>query len=82
MTSDETSLIMQVMKHHVEVKKIDGIKIARDKKGLTQADLAMLVKVERSTIAKWETKGKYPRCEMLPKLAKALGCTIEELFYE
>lgn len=59
---------------------MDGIRIQREKRGLTQDDLAKRSGVDRSTVAKWESSGGYPRCEKLPKLAEILGCTIDELF--
>ena len=58
------------------MNKIQGI---RSSKGLTQEQLASILNIDRSTIAKWETGQSLPRAELLPKLAAALGCTIDEL---
>ena len=52
----------------------------RKEKNLRQEDLALALGVERSTVAKWETGIASPRAELFPKLAKVLGCTIDELF--
>ena len=52
----------------------------RKRAKLKQFELADLLKVERSTIAKWESGAAYPRASHLPELAKALDCTIDELY--
>ena len=55
------------------------IKELRKKNCLSQCELAELLSVQRSTVAKWETGRTFPRTEQLPKLARALNCTIDEL---
>ena len=45
---------------------MDGLKICRAKRGLTQAELADALHVRQSTVAMWETNGSYPRADMLP----------------
>lgn len=52
----------------------------RNKLGMTQEDLAQKLKVERSTIAKWESGAALPRTDKIPILAEALGCEIKDLF--
>ena len=47
---------------------------------MTQRELADILGVERSSIAKWESGSAYPRASQLPALAKALGCSIDELY--
>lgn len=64
------------MIHLIELKKL------RMSKMLTQADLANELGVSRATVAMWETGGTKPRADMLPKLARVFGCTIDELFRE
>ncbi len=59
---------------------MNGIKKLRKKAGLTQFHLAECLSIEQSTISKWETGESKPRTNMLPVLAKALNCTIDELF--
>ena len=56
-----------------------NIDIKRVNAGLSQERLANLLKVERSTVAKWETGKSMPRAELLPKIAKILGCTVDDL---
>lgn len=47
---------------------------------ISQDELAKLLGVTRSTVAMWETGKSFPRADMLPQLAKILGCTIDDLF--
>lgn len=44
--------------------------------------LAEKLGVTRTAITKWETGDSYPRAEMLPQIAKHLGCTIDDLYAE
>ena len=46
---------------------------------LTQEQVAQDVGVQRTTGAMWESGQSRPRAELLPKLAKLFGCSIEEL---
>ena len=56
------------------------IRELRQSAGMTQQALASELKVDRSTVAYWETGTAMPRAEQLPKLADVLGCTIDALF--
>lgn len=51
----------------------------REKKDMSQQAVALEIGVERSTVARWESGKSRPRAELLPKLAKLFGCSIEEL---
>ncbi|MDD3224730.1 MAG: helix-turn-helix transcriptional regulator [Clostridium sp.] len=55
------------------------LKRLRDSRGLTQQDIATLLKVGRSTIAGYETKGKQPDFEKLKILANFFNVTIDYL---
>ncbi|MEE6451205.1 helix-turn-helix transcriptional regulator [Gottfriedia acidiceleris] len=58
------------------------VKLARVEKELTQQDLAALIGVTRQTINLIE-KGKYnPTIKLCVELAKSLGKTLDELFWE
>ena len=58
------------------------MKIARIEKGLSQQDLADKVEATRQTIGLIE-KGKYnPSLNLCIKIAKALGRTLNDLFWE
>ena len=54
----------------------------RKRANLKQQELADLLHVERSTVAKWEIGAAYPRASQLPALAKALQCSIDDLYEE
>ena len=56
-----------------------NLKKIREARNITQMELAAKIEVPQSTIASWETGRAFPRAEKLPAIAKALGCTIDEL---
>ena len=56
-----------------------NIKKMREKRNLTQENLAEILNVSQSTVAMWETDKALPRADKLPAIAKALGCTIDDL---
>ena len=58
---------------------MNSIQSRRTRLGITQEELAAVIEVDRSTIAKWETGKALPRAELLPKLARALNCSIDNL---
>jgi transcriptional regulator with XRE-family HTH domain len=51
----------------------------RQAAGLSQAELAELVDEPQANIAYWERSEKPPRSDALPKLARVLGVSIEEV---
>ena len=58
------------------------MKIIQEKRialGIKQGDFALSLKVDRSTVSKWETGRAMPRAELLPKIAGVLCCTVDEL---
>lgn len=55
------------------------IKQKREQLGLKQAELASIMNVTQTSIAKWETEQAIPRIDKLIKLAKIFNCTIDEL---
>ena len=59
-----------------------NIEFYRKREGLTQAELAEKVFVSQAAVSNWE-EGKYPpRRRLLPLIAEALNCTVEELTTE
>lgn len=48
--------------------------------GLTQTAISEALKIDRSTVAKWESGEANPRADKLPALAELLGCSIDDLF--
>ena len=57
-----------------------NIKYLRNKKGLTQEELAKAIGAAQPTVACWETGRASPTSDKLPDIAAALGCTIDELY--
>lgn len=55
------------------------IKTLREQKGINQSKFAEMISENRTTVAMWEAGKSNPRADKLPKLAKALGCTVDEL---
>lgn len=56
-----------------------SIRMARKRKGLTQAELAKLMGVHQTNIVAWENGKWSPRARHLPKLASILETTVDEL---
>lgn len=57
------------------------IKNTRVQQGLTQYELAEKLGLSsKSTVSMWESGERTPSAAMLPRIAKALGCTIDALF--
>lgn len=61
---------------------MNTIRKRREMAGIRQEDLANILGVDRSAVGKWETGENNPRFELLPALARALDCTIDELFVD
>lgn len=59
---------------------MSGIAELRKKAGMTQKELAYALKVERSTVAKWESGTSFPTGDKIPQVAEALKCGIGDLF--
>lgn len=58
------------------------IRAARAERGLTQAELADRVGATRQTIGLIETGGYNPSLKLCLAIARALGRTLDELFWE
>ena len=56
-----------------------NIKTYRQKKGMTQAELARKMGKSTNTINQWESGVRQPKADLLPQLADNLGCTVDEL---
>lgn len=52
---------------------------ARKRAGLLQRQVAEALGVSMGTVAMWDTGRNNPRADMLPKIAKLYGCTVDEL---
>ena len=67
------------MNSHLKLK--NNLKEFRQKKGLTQTQLASLVASSKNTISSIETGQFCPTAYLAALLCTALDCTFEELFY-
>lgn len=52
----------------------------RKKAKITQKEFAARIGAGQGTVSMWETNQSVPRVGMLPKIAQALGCSIQDLF--
>ncbi len=59
-----------------------NLKIARIKQNLTQVELAKMVGITNKYLSQLETgKSKNPSKALMEKIARALNCTVQELFF-
>ena len=58
----------------------ESIRELRRAKDLTQEELGKLLEMTSQTVSKWERNESYPDAEMLPKLADALGVSLDRLY--
>ena len=56
------------------------IKEFRTRERLTQAQVAELLDVSAQAISKWEREECYPDITLLPVLADAIGCKVDDFF--
>ena len=61
-------------------KKLEGLQPRRKAMGMTQADVAEALGIERATVGMWETGTSWPSARVLPDLAGLLCCSIDELY--
>lgn len=54
----------------------------REQAGMTQQELAKKMNVSQSAVSLWESKKTTPLKKTWKKLAKVLGCTVDELLKE
>ncbi len=55
------------------------IKRVRDKRGITQKELADKIGVKAAVISNWETGKNRPNVDLLPAICKALSVSADEL---
>ncbi len=77
------ALFYQILndKSRMEVESL-SVKELRIKAELTQAQLAKKMNVDQSCVSLWESRKTRPAKKLHKKLARVLGCTINELFEE
>ena len=59
-----------------------NIKQLRQQKGLTQEQVAEILRVSTQTISRWECNTTYPDIMLLPEIARLYCVTIDDLFQE
>ena len=72
------------MKNGDQIEALSGnlaanLRYIRDRRGLTQGQVAKLASLPRSTVSQVETGSGNPTLAVLARLARALGVSIEEL---
>lgn len=70
---------MKCNAYRKEAAKTKKLRELREKRGLKQGELAKILGVGRTTVTLWERGVNKPRADMLPSVARALRCTIDEL---
>ena len=66
-----------------ESKKLgDKLKTLRDKRGWSQGQVAKKVSADPQRISKYERGVIFPTVDMLIKLAKAFGVTLDDLLFD
>ncbi len=56
-----------------------SMKELRERRGLSQVQIADRLAVDKSTVSKWESGDSTPLKKYRPQLCELLGCTEEEL---
>ena len=56
------------------------IRELREAANLQQKQVAAYMNVLQSTVSNWETEVALPKARELPRLARVLGCSIDDLF--
>ncbi|MFG6221964.1 helix-turn-helix domain-containing protein [Staphylococcus aureus] len=61
------------------MKLAEAIKEQRELKGLSQEELANILKVSRQSVSKWESAKNYPSLDILIAMSDLFGITIDHL---
>lgn len=61
---------------------MNGFAEYRKRAGLTQIEVAKHLGVDKSTVAKWESDGVWPRKNILKKLVELYHCSLDKLIHE
>ena len=59
--------------------RVNAIRMLRERKKLTQAELAAKIGVMQSTVARYESGERLPSVFVALKIAEILDCTIDDL---
>jgi transcriptional regulator with XRE-family HTH domain len=55
------------------------LKLLRVARGLTQSQLADMIGVTQGTVSQWEKGMTHPRFGVIPRLATALGVSVDDI---
>ena len=58
----------------------ENLKFARERKGISQKDLAEIIGVAKSTYSLYESGNREPNVQTIKKIADALNVSADELF--
>ena len=58
---------------------MNKIRLYRERRDLSQSELAIIMGVNRTAVAKWETGVCNPHTDRLIKFAKILRCSVDDL---
>ena len=64
---------------HIGGEILAHIREMREQAGLTQEAVAAVLKIDRSTVAKWDSGDALPRADKLVQIATLYNCTVSEL---
>ena len=56
------------------------IKDFRKQKRITQRELGEMLEVSSQAVSKWEREDCYPDISLLPVIADAIGCKVDDFF--
>ena len=59
--------------------RINNIKALRKARGMTASELAKRTGIHPMVLSRYETGKRMPKADTAAKIAKELGCTIEDL---
>ena len=59
---------------------MNAIEKLRTKADLSQVELAEALGITQGAVSQWENGAGFPTSDKLPKLAKLLNCSIDDLY--
>lgn len=66
----------------VEMIFAENLRAARRRRGLTQRELGAMLQYSEKSVSKWESGVAMPPSALLPALADALTCRVDDLLYD
>jgi len=56
-----------------------SFKECRERAGLKQSEVSKYLNLTQSAVSLWEIGENFPKVDLLPRIARLYGCTIEDL---